>query len=120
MFCQTDCQNLIPISQRGSRSVVLNAVSKQLFWFCLEHKISLHVHWVHREPNQDVDDVSKLLDGSDWRLHPGIFSSLESRWGPHTVDLFASSKNAQCHRFSPNFGAQEPAVSMPFPLEPRK
>ena len=83
--------------------MVLNVVSKQLFWFCLEHKISLHVHWVPRELNEDADDVSKLLDGSDWRLHPGIFASLNNRWGPHTVDLFASSKNAQCQRLFSKF-----------------
>jgi hypothetical protein len=103
VFCQTDCQNLVPISQRGSRSLNLNVVSKQLFWFCLENRITLHVHWVPREQNQEADDVSKLLDGSDWRLHPGIFDSLNRRWGPHTVDLFASSKNAHCERFFSRF-----------------
>ena len=32
-------------------------------------------------------------------MAPKFFNHLEARWGPHTVDLFASSDNAQCKKF---------------------
>ena len=64
----------------------------------------LHINWVPRELNQEADDVSKLIDSSDWRLQPGLFEFLDSRWGPHSIDLFASSKNTHCARFFSRFG----------------
>ncbi len=83
----------------GSKKIYLNDIAKQLFWFCLEHRIVLHINWVPRELNQLANDASKLLDSSDWQLHPEMFAFLDGRWGPHSVDLFASSKNAHCARY---------------------
>ena len=109
MYVQTDSQNVVYVQQRGSRKIWLNEVAKKLFWFCMEHQIVLHINWVPRELNQQADDISKLIDSSDWRLHPGIFESLDTIitiWGPHSVDLFASSMNSHCDkvRYHGNFG----------------
>jgi hypothetical protein len=52
------------------------------------------MEWVPREENAFVDELSKLLIPDDWKLAPKFFNLLEARWGPHSVDLFASSDNA--------------------------
>lgn len=36
-------------------------------------------------------------------LNPSIFSWIDSYWGPHSVDRFASSHNAQLDRFDSRF-----------------
>jgi len=59
----------------------------------------LSVEWVPREENALADELSKLLIPDDWRLASTFFNLLEDRWGPHAVDLFASSDNAQCKKF---------------------
>jgi hypothetical protein len=61
--------------------------------------INLSVEWVPREENAFADELSKLLIPDDWLLAPKLFNLLEARVGPHTVDLFVSSDNAQCRKF---------------------
>jgi hypothetical protein len=69
----------------------------------MEHQIVLHINWVPMELNQQADDVSKLIDSSVWRLHPGMFEFLDDRRGPHSIDMFASSRNSHCVRFFSRF-----------------
>ncbi len=52
VYLETDSQNVVYVQHMGSRKIWLNEIAKQLFWFCLEHKIVLHIHWVPRELNQ--------------------------------------------------------------------
>ncbi len=60
--------------------------------------IALSVEWVPREENSFANEVSKLLIPDDWKLAPKFFNMLEAKWGPHSVDLLASSDNAQCEK----------------------
>ena len=96
---QVDAMNLLGIINRGSRRLALNVLARDLFWFCLRHKITLAVEWVPREVNSVADDISKLLIPDDWMLSREYFRLLDSRWGPHTCDLFASNANHQCEKF---------------------
>ena len=38
-------------------------------------------------------------ENDDWKLNPILFKHLNNIWGPHTVDLFATSVNAQLPKF---------------------
>jgi len=44
-----------------------------------------------------------ILMTDDWSLNCEIFAQLDSRWGPHSVDRFASHYNAQLRRFNSGF-----------------
>ena len=99
MFLQVDAMNLKGIINRGSGRIPLNRLAKDLFWFCDSHGITISVEWVPREENAFADELSKLLIPDDWMLAPRFFEWLNSKWGPHTIDLFASSDNNQCGRF---------------------
>ena len=46
-----------------------------------------------------------MVDYDDWMLNPGVFSWLDSFWGPHTTDRFANPENAQLQRFNSRFWA---------------
>jgi len=35
------------------------------------------------------------VDYDDWMLNPMMFAWLDNLWGPHTIDRFASPRNAQ-------------------------
>ncbi len=96
---QVDAQNLLGIVNRGSPRLKLNALARELFWFGLEHRITLSVEWVPKEENTLADELSKLFIPDDSMLSRAFFRKLEERFGPHTVDLFASGANNQCGKF---------------------
>jgi hypothetical protein len=50
--------------------------------------------------NEKADYLSKIVDIDDWKLHPSLFGVLDARWGPHSVDRFATHTNALCPRFN--------------------
>ncbi len=96
---QVDARNLLGIVNRGSPRLKLNAMARELFWFGLEYRITLNVEWVPREKNNLSDELSKLLIPDDSILSRAFFRKLEERFGPHTVDLFASGAINQCEKF---------------------
>ena len=96
---QVDALNLLGIVNRGSPSLALNTLARELFWFCLSHKIVLSIEWVPRENNTLADDISKLLVPNDYSISSHYFAKLDVKWGPHTCDTFSSNENNQCQKF---------------------
>jgi len=96
---QVDAMNLPGIVNRGSSKLGINELARELFWFSLRHNIYPSVEWVPREENAFADDISKMLIPEDWMLSQSYFSILDARWGPHSMDLFASNDINQSARF---------------------
>jgi hypothetical protein len=84
---------------RGSPRLKLNALARELFWFRLEHRITLSGEWVPREENTLADELSKLLISDEFSLSRTYFRQLEDRFEPHSIDLFSSNENNLCDRF---------------------
>jgi hypothetical protein len=95
---QVDARNLLGVINRGSNKLAINKLARDLFWFGLVNEMTLSVEWVPREENVFADELSELLIPGVWRLAQKFFNLLEAGWGPHTVDWFASSENAQCKK----------------------
>ncbi|KAJ1118581.1 hypothetical protein NDU88_006772 [Pleurodeles waltl] len=75
----------------GTRSKALAELAKDFWHFCLENQISVTVEYLPGSQNTLADWNSRFLsDSSDWQLDPAIFRALIERWGPCSVDLFAS------------------------------
>jgi hypothetical protein len=96
---QVDAMNLLGIINRGSPKLPLNVLARELFWFCLLHKITISVEWVPRESNAFADEISKMLIPDDWSISRSFFNWLDFKWGPHTIDLFSSNENNLCELF---------------------
>jgi len=62
---QVDAQNLLGIV---SPILIINELARELFCFCLRHRITKFVEWVPREENAFVDDISKMLIPEDSML----------------------------------------------------
>jgi hypothetical protein len=60
------------------------------------HPPSLHSVGLQRR----AGTLSRELDTEDLQLNLRIFEHLQHRWGPHTIDRFASMLNAQLPRFN--------------------
>ena len=76
--------------QIGSMHFDLHLLASDVFFFCYNYGINLEVDWVPRSLNDKADYLSKIVDFDDWEVVPEIFQFLDSRWGPHTVDCFAT------------------------------
>ena len=100
---QTDAHNLLHIVGKGSSNHTSTALAKQLYWLCISLGVTLSVVWVPRDRNTASDELSKFEDDTDWQLNPKFFHWADSRWGPHTADIFASDLNHLCPTFFSRF-----------------
>ena len=87
----------------SSRKEELQGVVYSVFTLCLEHQIALEPKWVPRAAKEVADAISCVVGCDDLQLNPVVFQSIDSMWGPHTNDCFASETNAQLERFHSRF-----------------
>ena len=102
----------MPISKRQSECLVV-FFFKTIVLILLGDKITLHVHWFPYDWNQPADEVSKLLDGSDWRFHPKKFFLSSTVDGGHILWIVRFLWKYTVPEFLFDIGSQEPIVSMP-------
>ena len=101
----TDNQNVVRIIQVGSRKGKLQQEAIKIFNMALRHGIILEPEWIPRGENLFADYLSRIVDHDDWGLSQQFFDLVDSAWGPHTVDRFASEHNAKLPRFNSRFWA---------------
>jgi hypothetical protein len=104
----------------GSSTEDIQDVVVDVFMAMERHSLVGNYRWVSR--NADVmslnDDLSKLVDNSDFSLNGSAFDAIEAWTGyEHTIDRFASSENNVCKNgvfnsklFSP--GCDEPGCAV--------
>ena len=99
----TDNQNVARILQVGSKTPLLQKEALHVFSLSVAHNVSIEPEWIPRSENQVADFISHLQDLDDWQLNPSVFYSLQVRWGPCTIDRFASYYNTQLPRFNSRY-----------------
>jgi len=66
----------------------------------MARNLTIHAEHIPGCENIQADMESRRsVDPSDWCLNRTIFKSLEAKWGPFDVDLFAAHHNKQLERF---------------------
>jgi hypothetical protein len=84
----------------GTKSQQLTEITKSLWEFCLRRNIHLTAEYLPGSMNSIADKLSRQFqDSSNWRLNPQLFASLNNRWGPLEIDLFADRLNAQTQTY---------------------
>ena len=100
----TDSKNALIITSKGSTSLRLQRLALEIFQFCAIHNVSIEIEWVPRSLNEYADSLSRVIDFDDWSVSSDFFIYISSRFGPFTVDSFASPDSASVQGFIPNFG----------------
>ena len=100
---RTDNKNTEIILSIGSRQADLHDEAVSVYKLCRAYDIRLTVEWVSRDYNVVADELSRIEDENDYMLDRSCFMSLDSLWGPHLVDRFASEKTKQLDRFCSRF-----------------
>ena len=99
----TDNQNVARIIQVGSKTPLLQKEALLVFSLCVTYNISIEPEWIPRDKNQLADYISHIQDWDDWQLNPNVFSLLQIKWGPCTIDWFVSYYNTQLPRFNSHY-----------------
>ena len=87
------------INHQGGRIPALNHVASRVWAWALTNKCPLQATHVPGSVNRRADFLSRVYDRSDWKLNPRWWGLLDTTWGPHTIDLFASHLNRQLPRY---------------------
>ena len=99
----TDNQSVSIIAKKGSMKSHLQDIAFKIFQFCLANNIFLYIEWIPRSSNEIADYYSKVVDFDDWGVSVELFEYLDSLWGPHEVDFFASENNNKLSAFYSRF-----------------
>ena len=99
----SDNQNVVRILQTGSRKPDLQKEALAIFSVALSGQIRIEPEWIPRTQNEQADALSRIIDYDDWGVDPLLFARLDSLWGPHSVDRFASYYNTQLPRFNSRY-----------------
>lgn len=96
-----DNQSVIGVlTHLTSKSPAMMTELRKLWYLLDTCNISLRPRYIRSTANIWADRLSRELDTSDWRFHPQQFQQLDKRWGPHSIDRFASSTNALLPRYN--------------------
>lgn len=92
---------MVYLNKMGGRWPHLREVAARLLKACEQQGVHLVAEHLPGVKNTWADTLSRLpKDRSDWRLDRRIFQLLEQKWGPHTIDWFATRVNTQLPRFA--------------------
>ena len=103
--------------QGGTHSPQLCDLATQLWRWCRAHDIEPRATYLPGEENLVADFLSrgKCLP-SEWSLNQLVFESVNEKWGPLEIDLFASSFNhrlpAYCSRVVDRKAVARDALSL--------
>ena len=88
-----------------SRSPELMAELRRL-WLLLDcNDIKLRARYIRSAANVWADSLSRRWNRDDWMLNPTYFDVLEQRFGPHTVERFATANNTHLARFNSEYAS---------------
>jgi len=96
----TDNKNLTYILYLGSNIDELHEKCLSICDVLDQNDISFDVQWIPRSRNEKADFLSRCFDVDDWCVNDDVFSHLETVWGHHSVDRFASHFNNKFVRFN--------------------
>ena len=88
------------INKLSTKSPAIMTELRRLWLLLDTNDIRLRAEYIRSAENVFADALSREEDDEDWQLHPRLFEDYEDRWGPHTIDRFASANNTHCTRFN--------------------
>ena len=101
----TDNQAVARIVSIGNACPELQAIALQIFSVSFMNHFELTAEWIPRKSNQRADLLSLFIDKDNWSIRSNVFRLLDAKWGPYTIDRFASYYNFQLFRCNTRFSS---------------
>ena len=93
LYVKTDNKALEAVWKRqGSKRSSFNELLIQLFQLTVKHNLDLHLDYINTKENP-ADAPSRLLTRNDCMLAVSVWEEIESKFGPHSVDLMSLDSN---------------------------
>jgi hypothetical protein len=64
------------------------------------NNINIRARYIRSAAKVWVDRLSRETNIDDWQLNPRILTYMDSLWGPHSIDKFATQDNSQLPRYN--------------------
>ena len=93
------------VNRYGGSVPHLSRIATKIHSFLLQHRCYLVASHIAGVENVLADSLSRRTDRAeqDWSLHPEVFQELETLFGPHHYDRFASALNSQLPLFNSRY-----------------
>ena len=91
------------VRNKGGPIPELSEIAMSIWGLAEDFHISLICTHIPGVLNSAADRLSRSPDIHNWMLHPALFRWLDKKFGPFTIDRFASNMNAQLPRFNSRF-----------------
>ena len=91
------------INMQGGSVKTLDIVAKNIWDLSIRNNIKLQARYLAGRLNTEADTLSRLPGHHEWYIHPRLFNFLDSTFGPHDIDRFASILTTQLPRYNSRF-----------------
>jgi hypothetical protein len=73
-------------------------------WYVLDtNNVHIRPRYIRYAANTWANKLRRHLDSDDWQLDPSVFHDMNTQFGPHTIDRFASALNTLLPRYNANW-----------------
>jgi hypothetical protein len=86
-----------------SRSPEMMTELRRLWYLLDTNNIHIKPMYIRSAANMWADKLSRHLDSDDWQLDPAVFHEMDTQFGPHAIDRFASALNTLPPRYNANW-----------------
>ncbi len=109
VYWVTDSTNLVAFLTKGSPKEPIQEEAIAVYRLAQRHNLHIiPIHTSREDPRIRIADAgSKEVDRDDWGIDVFSFNKLQKRYGPFSVDLFASTGNNRVERFYSPFAMPE-------------
>jgi hypothetical protein len=83
----------------GTRSPELMELANQIWTHCLATGTTLTTAYIPSGLNPADPPSRQLQEQLEWSISQETFNMIDNNWGPHSIDLFASSTNTKLPRY---------------------
>lgn len=91
------------ITCQGGSNPQLSQLATAIWALAVDLNVMLSARHLAGRDNVTADWLSRVGGRYEWRLHPRCFRWLDRRFGPHTIDRFASFLNTHIPIFNSRF-----------------
>ena len=88
------------LTNRTTRSPEMMALLRRVWWLLDSAGIDLRVRWISTHENDYADALSRGSPHDELMIDDASWARLQRRFGPHSVDRYASVLNARLPRFN--------------------
>jgi len=101
LLLHEDIQSVIGVlTHLTLKSSTMMCELRKLFLLIDTYDIKIRTLYIRSAANVWADNLSRITDNSDWQLAPRKFKYFDKRWGPRSIDRFASFNNKQVVRYN--------------------